>query len=93
MNIHYEYTCNMLKKGEKALSWESFYDFLDKKQMPVFLKSLSDRLNEICINEVLSHEEDDIDTCLQILIYAYLLELQGHKVSEGEYRYLRLNKK
>lgn len=40
-----------------------------------------------------SHKEDDIDTCLQILIYAYLLELHEHKVSEGEYRYLRLNKK
>ena len=40
-----------------------------------------------------SHLEDDIDTCLQILIYAYLLEKRGKKVSEGEYRYLRLNKK
>ena len=52
-NIHYEYTCNMLKKGKESLSWEPFYDFLDKKQMPVFLKSLCDRLNEISINEVL----------------------------------------
>lgn len=51
----------MLKKGEKALSWEPFYDFLDKKQMPVFLKSLSDRLNEISINEVLSDTKELVD--------------------------------
>lgn len=60
-NIHYEYTRDMLKKGEKALSWEPFYDFLDNKQMPVFLKSLSDRLNEIRINEVLSDTKELVD--------------------------------
>lgn len=38
----------------------------------------------------LSHNEDDIETCLQILIYAYLMEQKGYKVSGGEYRYLRL---
>ncbi|WP_026527811.1 PD-(D/E)XK nuclease family protein [Butyrivibrio sp. VCD2006] len=37
-----------------------------------------------------SHVEDDIDTCLQIVIYAYLMEQKGYKVSGGEYRYLRL---
>ena len=60
-NIHYEYTCNMLKKGKESLSWEPFYDFLDKKQMPVFLKSLCDRLNEISINEVLSDTKELVD--------------------------------
>ena len=60
-NIHYEYTCNILKKEEKALSWEPFYDFLGKKQMPVFLKSLIDRLNEISINEVLSDTKELLD--------------------------------
>lgn len=60
-NIHYEYTCNMLKKGKESLSWEPFYDFLDKKQMPVFLKSLCDRLNEISIKEVLSDTKELVD--------------------------------
>ena len=60
-NIHYEYTCNMLKKGKESLSWEPFYDFLDKKQMPVFLKSLCDRLNAISINEFLSDTKELVD--------------------------------
>ncbi len=38
----------------------------------------------------LSHKENDIETCLQILIYSYLMEKMGYKVSGGEYRYLRL---
>lgn len=38
----------------------------------------------------ISHKEDDIETCLQVMIYAYLMEQHGYKVSGGEYRYLRL---
>ncbi len=38
-----------------------------------------------------SHEQDDINTCLQIVIYAYLMEQKGFKISGGEYRYIRLN--
>ncbi len=37
-----------------------------------------------------SHVQDDIGTCLQVLIYAYLMEHKGFKISGGEYRYLRL---
>lgn len=37
-----------------------------------------------------THVPDDIETCLQIVIYAYLLESAGLKVAEGEFRYLRL---
>ncbi len=37
----------------------------------------------------LSHKQDDIETCLQIVVYAYLMEQKGYKVSGGEYRYLR----
>ena len=40
----------------------------------------------------ISHTEDDIYSCLQIVIYAYLMESKGYKVSGGEYRYIRLNK-
>ncbi|MBR1671074.1 MAG: UvrD-helicase domain-containing protein [Butyrivibrio sp.] len=35
------------------------------------------------------HASDDIDTCLQVLIYAYLMEKKGYKISGCEYRYLR----
>ncbi len=39
----------------------------------------------------LMHTQDDIDTCLQTVIYAYLMEKKGFKISGTEYRYLRLN--
>lgn len=35
------------------------------------------------------HVQDDITSCLQAVIYAYLLEQQGYKISRGEFRYLR----
>ena len=35
------------------------------------------------------HKKDDINTCLQVVLYAYLMEQQGLKVSRGEFRYLR----
>ena len=36
-----------------------------------------------------SHVQDDIGTCLQLVLYAYLMEQKGYKVSGGEYRYIR----
>ena len=36
------------------------------------------------------HVQDDIGTCLQVIIYAYLMEQKGFPVSGGEYRYIRL---
>ena len=35
------------------------------------------------------HLENDIDTCLQVVIYAYFMEQQGFPISRCEYRYLR----
>ena len=35
------------------------------------------------------HSEDDIDSCLQVVIYAYMMEKLGTPISYGEYRYLR----
>ena len=35
------------------------------------------------------HLANDIDTCLQVVIYAYFMEQQGIPVSRCEYRYLR----
>lgn len=37
-----------------------------------------------------SHKPDDIDTCLQIMIYAYMMEQKGFNISGGEFRYIRL---
>lgn len=36
------------------------------------------------------HKQDDIGTCLQVILYAYLMEQRGFHVSGGEYRYIRL---
>ncbi len=36
------------------------------------------------------HAPDDIDSCLQVVLYAYLMERKGFRVSGGEYRYIRL---
>ncbi|MCR5502744.1 MAG: PD-(D/E)XK nuclease family protein [Lachnospiraceae bacterium] len=38
----------------------------------------------------IGHEQDDINTCMQIVIYAYLLEKKGYRIAGGEYRYIRL---
>jgi len=35
------------------------------------------------------HIQDDINSCLQVVIYAYLMEQQGFDISHGEFRYLR----
>ena len=39
-----------------------------------------------------NHTQDDIDTCLQVVIYAYLMESKGYKVSGGEFRYIKAGK-
>lgn len=36
------------------------------------------------------HIPNDPHTCLQVLVYAYLMEKEGYKVSGCEYRYIRL---
>jgi len=36
-----------------------------------------------------NHVENDIDSCLQVVIYAYMMEKLGTPISYGEYRYLR----
>lgn len=40
----------------------------------------------------MGHNPDDIDTCLQTVIYAYLMEQAGYKISGGEFRYIRLGR-
>ena len=38
----------------------------------------------------LKHIKDDIDTCLQVILYAYMWEKKHCKVTGGEYRYIKL---
>ena len=42
---------------------------------------------------VVKHKENDIDTCLQAIIYAYLMEKEGYNVTGGEFWYIRLGEK
>jgi len=37
----------------------------------------------------ISHQANDIDTCLQVVIYAYIMEQKNIPISRCEYRYLR----
>jgi RecB family exonuclease len=37
----------------------------------------------------IEHVENDIDTCLQVVIYAYMMEQKGVPITRCEYRYLR----
>ena len=39
----------------------------------------------------LKHEKDDIESCLQVVLYAYILEKNGYKVKECQYRYISLD--
>ena len=38
------------------------------------------------------HEKDDFDTCLQVVVYAWLCEQAGIEISSCEYRYISLGK-
>lgn len=41
-------------------------------------------------NKNVEHVENDPLSCIQVMIYGYILEKMGYKVSSGEYRYLCL---
>ena len=45
-SIYYEYADNSAKEGLEVLSWEPFYDFIDKKQMPIFLDAIKGSLSD-----------------------------------------------
>ena len=48
------------------------------------------RIVDYKTGRTLHHTQNDIDSCLQIVIYAYLMESAGFRVTEGVYQYLRL---
>ncbi len=35
------------------------------------------------------HKENDVESCLQVLLYAYILETQGYHITGSEYRYIQ----
>jgi len=37
-----------------------------------------------------NHEQEDLKTCIQIILYAYMMEQQGYQISSGEFRYIRM---
>lgn len=62
------------------------------KGIPDRVEKLSDGTNIIAdfkTGSKLKHVKDDIDTCLQVIIYAYMMEKSGTPISACEYRYLR----
>ncbi|MBQ1908115.1 MAG: PD-(D/E)XK nuclease family protein [Firmicutes bacterium] len=85
---------------KEVLSSETKYSFEHPSGVRLF--GFPDRLERLkdgsCIigdfktKRRIEHHEDDIDSCLQVVIYAWLCEQAGFKVSRGEYRYLRLGR-
>ncbi|WP_295152216.1 PD-(D/E)XK nuclease family protein [uncultured Ruminococcus sp.] len=91
----------IMQQGNEVISAENKYT-VPYEDMGITLTGLPDRV-EICpdgsgliadfkTGRVLKHTDDDIDSCLQTVIYAYMMEKNGVSVSGCEYRYVRLNK-
>ncbi len=69
------------------------------KETGINLKGIPDRVEQDENNRYLivdfktgrkvKHKENDVDTCLQVLIYAYIMEKLGYNISKGIYKYLR----
>ena len=65
----------------------------------VLLQGYPDRVEKTATGEYIiadyktgrrvKHQINDIDTCLQVVIYAYFMEQQGLPITRCEYRYLR----
>ena len=71
-------------KHESGINLHGYPDRVEKLKDGTYL------IVDFKSGRTINHVEDDIDTCLQIVIYAYLMEKKGYKVSGGEYRYIRL---
>ncbi len=56
-SIYYEYADNSAKEGLETLSWEPFYDFIDKKQMPIFLDAIKGSLDAQATKGSLSNSQ------------------------------------
>ena len=83
--------------GNEILSAEEEYRMLHPSGIK--LRGYPDRIERIgdgsCVvvdfktKRSTEHKKDDIDTCLQVVIYAWMCEQAGIPVSSCEYRYLR----
>lgn len=83
--------------GNEVLASEEEQHFLHSSG--ILLKGYPDRVEKTPAGQYIiadyksgrsiKHIPDDIDTCLQVVIYAYLLESHGKAISHCEYRYLR----
>ena len=82
---------------KEVLSSEEMYSFEHPSGIRLF--GFPDRLERLpdgsCLigdfktKRSVEHERDDIDSCLQVVIYAWLCEQAGFDVRGAEYRYLR----
>ena len=83
--------------GNKVLASEEDQSF--RHTSGVLLSGIPDRVEQTAQGEyiiadyktgkLIRHQADDIATCLQVVIYAYLLEQRGVRITRCEYRYLR----
>lgn len=70
---------------ESGVKLHGFPDRVEK------LEDGSFRIIDFKAGKSVKHTTDDIDTCLQAMIYAYLMEQDGYVISDGEYKYIRYN--
>lgn len=71
-----------------------------KHEVGISIHGFPDRVEQIGDSEYIivdfktgrrvKHVQDDIYSCLQVVIYAYLMEYMGYHITRGEFRYLRL---
>lgn len=82
----------------QVLSAEEEYEFVHP--CGIKLRGFPDRVERLADGNCLvvdfktkfklDHKQDDIDSCLQVVIYAWLCEQAGIPISSSVYRYLRL---
>lgn len=83
--------------GNEVLSSETEYAFTHP--CGIRLKGFPDRLEKEPDGNLIiadfktkrrfDHRKDDIDTCLQVVVYAWLCEQAGYPVARCDYRYIR----
>ena len=90
-------TSYRMDPGNEVLSSETEYAFTHP--CGIRLKGFPDRLEKEPDGSLIiadfktkrrfDHRKDDIDTCLQVVVYAWLCEQAGYPVARCDYRYIR----
>jgi len=70
---------------ESGIKLHGFPDCVEKLKDGTFL------IVDYKSGSTIKHSKDDFASCFQTIVYAYLLEKKGYKVSGCEYRYLRFD--